>query len=41
MSQPGMAEELKEWNANPVMIGGKEKDALLKKYVDLKNKLGN
>lgn len=41
MSQPGMTEELKEWNSNPVMIGGKEKDALLKKYIDLKNKLGN
>ena len=41
MSQPGLAEELREWNANPVMIGGKEKDALLKRYIDLKTKLGN
>ena len=41
LSQPGLAAELKEWNANPVLIGGKEKDALLKKYVDLKRNLGN
>jgi hypothetical protein len=41
LSQPGLAAELKEWNANPVMIGGKEKDALLKRYIDLKRNLGN
>lgn len=41
MSQPGFVAELKEWNSNPVMIGGKEKGALLKKYIDLKAKLGD
>jgi translation elongation factor EF-G len=38
LSQPGLAAELKEWNANPVLIGGKEKDSLLKNSTNKKSK---
>jgi len=39
LKEPGLTEELKAWNANPVMLGGKEKDILIKRYIDLKIRL--
>jgi hypothetical protein len=41
LSHPGLVEELKAWNSNPVLIGGKEKDLITKRFIELRHRLGN